>query len=284
MLFPFMEQSALFDVASTLTNPWPNVDENHAVSRNVPTLRCPSDSHGASPSFGIDSGNPNARQAVINIMISRGDSVVADSSATNDGQGGSTYTRAQSDNNGYSATRGMFFYNIEKDFGSVSDGTSNTILISETVLPSEPSSRNIRGGTAVVSTIEGSNWTYNANNCMNAPKSGREFTGTAHRLWRGGRMLDGQMPFTGFNTILPPNAMSCVNAATDDAGGFRTANSNHSGGVNTARVDGSVSFITDSIDTGGLPTVPNGRNLQSASPFGVWGALGTPQGGESRSL
>ncbi|MDR0608519.1 MAG: DUF1559 domain-containing protein, partial [Planctomycetaceae bacterium] len=63
-----------------------------------------------------------------------------------------------------------------------------------------------------------------------------------------------------------------------------TAQSNHSGGVNTGRLDGSVSFVGNSVDTGGLPDAKQGKNLVGPSPYGVWGAMGTPNGGENTSL
>jgi prepilin-type processing-associated H-X9-DG protein len=51
----------------------------------------------------------------------------------------------------------------------------------------------------------------------------------------------------------------------------------HIGGVNTCFADGSVHFISDRIDTGNLslPPVKKGQ-----SPYGVWGALGSANGGE----
>ena len=52
----------------------------------------------------------------------------------------------------------------------------------------------------------------------------------------------------------------------------------HTGGVNAARADGSVTFYSDTIDSGNLTR----RAIDSvgASPYGVWGALGTKSGGE----
>ena len=46
-------------------------------------------------------------------------------------------------------------------------------------------------------------------------------------------------------------------------------------------MDGSVRFVSDSVDTGNtsLPPVVIG-----ASPYGVWGAMGTAAGGEVASL
>ncbi len=64
-------------------------------------------------------------------------------------------------------------------------------------------------------------------------------------------------------------------------GGMYTAASQHTGGVNAAMADGSVRFISDSIDAGnqGLPQV-----LSGPSPYGVWGALGSRDGGEVNGL
>lgn len=70
-----------------------------------------------------------------------------------------------------------------------------------------------------------------------------------------------------FNTIQTPNRHSCRNGDTSDSrsGEYAaiTASSCHSGGVNLALADGSVRFISDSID----------RN--------IWRALGTRNGNEA---
>jgi hypothetical protein len=47
--------------------------------------------------------------------------------------------------------------------------------------------------------------------------------------------------------------------------------------VNVLFVDGSVRFVSESIDTGNMAVKPI---LGNASPYGVWGALGTRGGGE----
>ena len=76
--------------------------------------------------------------------------------------------------------------------------------------------------------------------------------------------------------------------------GIFTPTSNHSGGVNCTFLDGSARFVSDTVNamnTGSNPETkqpwsyadfsmaPKGQSL-----YGVWGALGTPNGGESKTL
>ena len=76
---------------------------------------------------------------------------------------------------------------------------------------------------------------------------------------------------------MPPNAPSCSIYAEDWNSVMWAATSYHPGGVNAVFLDGSVRFISDTIDTGNLalPPVASGP-----SPYGVWGALGSKNGGE----
>ena len=70
-----------------------------------------------------------------------------------------------------------------------------------------------------------------------------------------------------YNTIQTPNRHSCVNGETGTgrASEFAaiTASSLHTGGVNVAMADGSVRFVSDSIDRS------------------VWRAIGTRNGNET---
>ena len=101
---------------------------------------------------------------------------------------------------------------------------------------------------------------------------------------------------SGFQTILPPNSPSCgvQNEGDSNYGGMTTAKrsrtgvfsatSYHPGGVNAVFADGSVHFVSDGVNctTDGVPRLtPTGPG---ASPFGVWGAMGTIAGGESKAL
>ena len=92
---------------------------------------------------------------------------------------------------------------------------------------------------------------------------------------------DGQPENVAFNTVIAPNGPSCTNDGNGNADSARsilTASSYHTGGVQVVLCDGSVRFISDSIDTGNL--APAVTTVNSPSPYGVWGALGTKAGGE----
>ncbi|MDR2642607.1 MAG: DUF1559 domain-containing protein [Planctomycetaceae bacterium] len=93
-----------------------------------------------------------------------------------------------------------------------------------------------------------------------------------------GRWYSGYGVSTWFSTIIPPNGPSCICRLDPTYYGIHTPSSYHSGGVNVARCDASVSFISDSIRCGNLSSPAPYRE---ASPYGVWGALGSISGEES---
>lgn len=100
--------------------------------------------------------------------------------------------------------------------------------------------------------------------------------GDAYRRWNTGGTR-----FNGFTTILPPNAPSCAPDDDDNDWGIVSPTSYHPGGVNVMIADGSVRFIGESINTGNLAAKDVG---QGRSPYGVWGALGSKNGGEAVSV
>jgi hypothetical protein len=98
----------------------------------------------------------------------------------------------------------------------------------------------------------------------------------------GTRWADGRGP-SSFSTILPPNSPSCCGAGLDYAARMLvSASSYHTGGVNAAVGDGSVTFVSDTINAGTL-TATTTPVTSGISPFGVWGAMGSINGGESTS-
>ena len=122
-------------------------------------------------------------------------------------------------------------------------------------------------------------------------------TGWLNDIWAVGRVWALTSRMSGsICTILPPNSPSCAELADAESnsewwwGGYGgTASSYHTGGVNCAFSDGSVHFISETISTEttttGLTTW--GRYIidnRGKSPYGVWGAIGSRNGGDSVSF
>ncbi len=191
--------------------------------------------------------------------------------------------------------RGAFIekdYALANDFSTIADGLSNTIFVSEGCVGMGGSS-NPRTGIAYADQ----NVRY-AHQCTAAWFSelmGMKSSGVLVDPWateytRGRRWFHGYgQCYNAFFTILPPNSPSMGH----EYYGYFSASSYHSGGVNGLMGDGSVHFISDTIDAGtpgsswytlsgnAIGTFDNGQSFDSKSPFGVWGAMGTIEGGET---
>ena len=199
-----------------------------------------------------------------------------------------------------------------KTMGAISDGTSNTIAVAEKCIgqmwgagntatwgsnatrPGLPVKRGLVVNRAIavagpgnaVSADPAATPTAIPINCFGAAvvdQTRRGFLSVAAVGEIGGvRWADGIAAFSTFSTILPPNSPSCTPDSGDPQGRvLSSASSEHTGGVNALRFDGSVSFISETIHHGDLNLIPvrTGR-----SPYGVWGALGSIDGGESSTL
>jgi hypothetical protein len=82
-----------------------------------------------------------------------------------------------------------------------------------------------------------------------------------------------------FSTIAPPNTPMCLQP--DGSWGMFPPASYHTGGVSVGLFDGAVRFVSNAIDCGNQNAAAVTRG---PSPYGVWGALGSPDGGEGKSL
>jgi type II secretory pathway pseudopilin PulG len=188
--------------------------------------------------------------------------------------------------------RGLFGgQKIWKSMASVTDGTSNTIAISETLVAQGTDDDRIGAGLAVLPKTTGGH--------VNKPGSVAAFRGPNKRLLspdknigvcgRGNSFAMGAGIYTGFSTILPPNSPSGTDRGTPtvhDAASLMSAASNHSGGVNLSLTDGSVRFVSETVNSlnAGLVLADVDDPLSGPSPFGVWGAMGTIDGSEAVSL
>lgn len=176
--------------------------------------------------------------------------------------------------------RGLFGSREGVRMAEISDGTSNTVAMSEHLITNfnlgAQSPVRVKEGTATGL----SGLATNPGQCL-ATANGSEYMDPASVKGRTGwRWTDGQIEKTGFTTVLPPNAPSCIDGGNTNGDGQNTvmsASSFHPGGANVLRADGSVSFISETINTGNLAAA---SVTSGPSPYGVWGALGSKNGGE----
>jgi prepilin-type processing-associated H-X9-DG protein len=259
-LLPYIEQQALYDAAITATvNPASNTAP---YTTTVSTMLCPSDSAGNAKAAGDRGRN--------NYLFSLGD-------------------WADKLGNGQANFRGAFVlsYSVASKLSLLRDGTSNTIAVSEHPIAMGQSmlakvELNITGGDVNVNDNVAN---INPRNCLQLAQGLEYASATGVQTGEpsiGKRWADGRGLYTYFSTILPPNSPSCHNGGPDTRRFMNSAGSYHNGGVNAARFDGSVSFIASTIDCGPDLTVPPPSG--DASPYGIWGALGSIDGRENTSL
>jgi len=168
-------------------------------------------------------------------------------------------------------------------FAQITDGTSNTVAFGERCIGSGPWNQTSGGDAKARITAP---WALDdfPINCLARRTAGGQIGAFASNNFGGRRWTDGRSSMSGFCTILPPNAPSCMLAIDQDWNpGLYTAGSYHPGGCNVTLVDGSVRFISETIDTGNLATRPPASSDNTPSPYGVWGALGTKGGNEART-
>jgi hypothetical protein len=249
---------------------WPALDANiNSLKGKIPTYACPSDSESTKP---LSTCNNVIR---ISYPISWGDAV---------------YNVCISRKNLRGFAQGVgsgrrYYYISTAD---ITDGTSNTLAVSEGTCAEKQGDTNVKGGVAIETTVKPST--------CNARRNGAMLTGsvvTATFIVRGIAFTDGRARRNGIQTILPPNAPSCAiaddNSGNPTSNGFMTASSYHSGLVNALVCDASVRVVTDTVNCGDSTAFSATYNTSASeptgiSPFGVWGAFGTIAGGEANSL
>lgn len=268
-LLPFMEQSARYDaiVEDSRTYPdnsWPFQNAPH-YQGVISTLCCPSDSGASQPS-------PHLSMARSSLMTSHGDALWHNG-RPDAGEGASSKV----------GRRGMFAPLTWHTMATCSDGTSNTVAVSEAVGDANRS-LNVKGGIYPTGEMHDGRAKPYACLMESRDESDRTILVAGSDTWRALIFIDGRTPNRGFTTILAPNAPSCLHtypSVQNDAWGVFSATSNHTGGVNVGFVDGSVHFVSETVDCGNPDDY---ARTAGKSPYGVWGAIGTPAGNESESL
>ena len=184
-------------------------------------------------------------------------------------------------------------------FTNVRDGLSNTMAISETAVGLGSSDRTIRGGIARdINGVHGGSPSHCAavRGTGGMLRAGVEVWGE-HKARSWG---EARNPMSLFQAALPPNSPSCNRWAGGGDAVQISASSYHPGGAVVGFLDNSTRFVTDSIDhgdiarrNGELPSDPAGglgdrggfgHQWMGPSTYGIWGALATPAGNESRTL
>ncbi|MCS7237757.1 MAG: DUF1559 domain-containing protein [Thermoguttaceae bacterium] len=266
-LLPYLEQKPLYDRIAAGDPaqgipPWgPGTESSWSVWDVSPAIvRCPSD----------DGKRDGGETRIHNYCFSVGDSYQDLNDSSRD------------------AIRGLFGHLVWYSAAHVTDGLSNTTAMSEHLRQGHGSftaaARSIdhRRGTAIVQGLSSGNLPPNVAFTVT---DGKYFLAGVTGNYRfGSRWVRGAPMQAAFNTILPPNG-PCV-FEVDPTGGWDYCllppSSNHPGGANVLFADGSVRFISDTIDTGNLGVV-QGKGYKGPSNYGVWGALGSRGGGEGVS-
>lgn len=268
-LLPYIDQAPLYNIINgvaplSLGAPW-NVDAVYTT--DLSNVKCPSNSgtRQTDPSFG-------GRTAPLNSYVfSLGDGLWVQGAQP----GPDVYRQSR--------LRGMF-YRERKKMRDMTDGSSNTAGVSECLSPNTRNGNDIHANIAHYDQI----WDGTPNgipfNCSNGlPRVDANHFDPAYasNSWRGVLFTCGWSAVNGFTTLTPPNSPMChYGGNADNDWAVLPPNSRHTGGVNVGMMDGSVRFVSSNIDAGNS----NAHAVVSGpSPFGVWGAMGSPSGGEAAS-
>jgi prepilin-type N-terminal cleavage/methylation domain-containing protein len=223
-ILPFVEQANLqsqIDFNQDLLQglPWnPVVNPFYAdlVSQRVSILECPS-----------DSGNP--------FLDENGTTWAGSNYFGNSGTAtGVLYVTSQ-------PTDGVFWRGSEVTFGELTDGSSNTALLAETLfgIRGDSTTDLINAQTQMARVSGGAPGSISAEDLVaQAP--------TRYEGRRAGQWIR-NLPYQGMiNAFFQPNSPQPDVAFHGDS--MSAARSNHPGGVNVSRCDGSTSFVSNSVD------------------------------------
>ncbi|HUT95035.1 MAG TPA: DUF1559 domain-containing protein [Thermoguttaceae bacterium] len=239
MLLPFMEQQAVYDVVKARMNDtvtplsgWNAADFATIRATKISALLCPSDS----TKFAV------TQQGNCNYPVSAGTNTGYDGNA---GVPALNLTRAN----------GIFLRGYgEVRIADIKDGTTNTILMGEFRLGDNDGGKYSPGDIvrAVPLTPLVDHMPSEAQ--LGAYGVQCEAGIANHHSHAGREWISGTLGHTVFNTIAPPNwkfptCHDCAGCGWTDSDGVHPARSFHPGGANHALADGSVRFISETVDT-----------------------------------
>ncbi len=255
-VLPYVEQQPRYDAMMTqarpsgpgLPTPWStaNTPFNNANWRgDIPTFICPTD---------MPPDNRGESPSLLTYKVCVGDDY--------------HQNHFRPDQN--RSNRGIFQVMSWRGFNEIPDGLSNTVMLGE--VAGGGGRDDIIGGVALNMQA----WNPAACEARVDPLTRRLIAPTREPFRpTNGRAWDGRPYFVGFATMVGPNGPSCHWGGVDGNEHMGTAASRHPGGAQVTMADGSVSFVSETIDTGNL-TIDDIQDPGSRrSPYGVWGALGS---------
>jgi len=164
-------------------------------------------------------------------------------------------------------SNGIFKANCLTRVSDVTDGVSQTAMISEAVIGDGDDSKVDIPGDWFGISVSNKTLPVVYQLCLSANPASCGQHSRSGRTW-----IYASFVCTRYNHIMPPNKRSCVcgggggsidQSAVNNNGGATTVSSRHPGGVNLVTADGATHFIDDGID------------LQ------IWWAMGSIDGGET---
>ncbi|NQT39263.1 MAG: DUF1559 domain-containing protein [Planctomycetes bacterium] len=227
-IWPHLEQSAVYDKYMAWKGVWIMDTPVEIKDAVIPTFVCPSDPNG--PGFGAGGGYRSGGYGFQGNYV---------------GCAGDDYIKINRPGfSGYALHKlnGIFYANSATRIGDILDGASHTLLLSEVMIRGDKNDPGWGGG--------GGYWGGGQHSAFGFTALEPPNTTVADRVWtcKDTNMLESPCMTVG-----------------DDINKCIFARSHHSGGASAAMGDGSVRFITETID---LPT---------------WKALATRAGGEVTS-
>ncbi|MCC9608765.1 DUF1559 domain-containing protein [Blastopirellula sp. JC732] len=262
-VLPFMEQNALYDqgMASAVGS----YDSSDPIWKStVDSFLCPSN---AGPTESPEA--PTQTAGIADYYFFAGDRPYRS-------YPGGTYTSGTQNS-------GVFLNDAWSRMSSIIDGTSNTMGTSEGVRPASN-----RSFGAIVTKPSATSWLPVSLTPL-YDRTTKQYISTvgvfSSQPLRGFRAWDGAILFTAVTAATPPNSV-LISDGTSHGGSqyLLSPTSYHPGGVNAGFMDGSVRFISDTVDTGNQgANYRDYADTSSPSPYGVWGAMSTKAGGEAIS-
>ncbi|MDR1478637.1 MAG: DUF1559 domain-containing protein [Planctomycetaceae bacterium] len=287
VLLPFIERQAMYDACITSGIQPYNADNGQSI-RPITTLLCPSDGESAKWSAnGYENGNIKASYA--GCLADLPSFIMNASSTSMSNQVMSFHVRSWLE----SAVR-------PRDFNSIADGTSNTVMHSEHLVNDALNATDLGGNyrRRVARTGDSAGYWNPPQNCLQLKGPDGRYLAPNQMIHNqshapGMRAFDNMHPITGFHTLLPPNSPSCCQSANLNDGTI-SATSAHPGGINVSFLDGSITFVNETIHTANLSIAADtvahvvARNYDrnsglNAPPvsYGLWSELGSINGGET---